>query len=138
MHRNDPQAFRNIYAMHCGMSVCLSVCIRHPGKMAEWIGMRLGMVFGVGLCIGVLDWLPVNSTHGHVVTRSTRHRSPRHRRDFFTKSTRHTVKSSHSHLVTSQHGTKLWVWAHAKFSGLADIKGHYQRAKFGCQGDSRG
>ena len=38
------------------------------------------------------QWLPVNSSHGHVVTRSTRHRS-----------TRHTSGSSHSQLVRSEH-----------------------------------
>ena len=42
----------------------------------------------------------VNSSHGHLVTRSTRHRSTRHMPIFFTQSTRHTVKSSHGHLVT--------------------------------------
>jgi len=36
-----------------------------------------------------VPWLPVNSSHGHVVTRSTRHRS-----------TRHIRVSSHSQLVT--------------------------------------
>jgi len=47
MHRNAPVV----------TSVCrLSVCIRHPGKMAQWIGTRLGMVVVVGLCIGVLDF----------------------------------------------------------------------------------
>ena len=40
-------------------------------------------------------WIPVNSSHGHVVTRSTRHRS-----------TRHIHVWSHSQLVTSEHITK--------------------------------
>jgi len=39
--------------------------------------------------------LPVNSSHGHLVTRSTRHQS-----------TRHTCVSSKSQLVTSEHITK--------------------------------
>ena len=39
--------------------------------------------------------LPVNSSQGHLVTRSTRHRSTRHRH-----------VSSHSQLVTSEHITK--------------------------------
>jgi len=37
------------------------------------------------------------------------YQSTRHRRNFFTESIRHTVKSSHSHLITSQHCTKLQV-----------------------------
>jgi len=36
-------------------AVCLFVRIRHPGETAEWIGTRLVMMVGVGLCIGVLD-----------------------------------------------------------------------------------
>jgi len=44
----------------------------------------------------------------------------------------HKVISSHGQVVMqssrhSQHCTKL-----PKFSGHADIKGHYHRAKFGC------
>ena len=44
IHRNAP------------WSVCLSVGIRHPGETAEWLGTRLGVVVGVGVCIGVLDF----------------------------------------------------------------------------------
>ena len=40
--------------------------------------------------------LPVNSSHGHVVTRSTRHR-----RVFFTESSRRTVISSQASIVQS-------------------------------------
>jgi len=39
-----------------GLSVDLFVCIWYPGKMAEWIRMPLGMLGGVRLCIGVLDF----------------------------------------------------------------------------------
>jgi len=57
------------------------------------------------------------------------------------RSTRHTVMSSYNHLVTIQHCTKLYKGSGPKFSGHADIKGHYQCAKFGCpkpiRGDSR-
>jgi len=51
------QAFCNVSAMHrnAPRSVCLSVCL-HPGKTAEWIGTWLGMVVGVELCVGVLDF----------------------------------------------------------------------------------
>ena len=54
----------------------------------------------------VFFWLPVNSSHGHVVTRSTRHRSTRHRRVFsqshlITRSSRHTVISSQARIVQS-------------------------------------
>ena len=62
----------------------------------------------------LFDRLPVNSSHGHLVTQSSRHSvnsSPVNSSQvhFFTQSTRHTVKSSHSHLVTSEHCTKPWV-----------------------------
>ena len=60
--------------------------------------------------------LPVNLSHGHLVTRSCRHsvnssqvNSSQAR--FFKKSSRHMVKLSHGHLVTSQHCTKLRVGA---------------------------
>jgi len=63
-HCNGLQSFRNVPAMHCNapqytmvcLSGCLLVCIRHPGKTADWIGTWLGMVVGVGLCIGILDF----------------------------------------------------------------------------------
>ena len=52
-----------------------------------------------------------------LVTRSSRHTVNSSQVNssqacFFTESTRHTVISSHSHLVTSPHGTKLWVGTH--------------------------
>jgi len=70
-----------------------------------------------------------------IVTRSSRHTvnsSPVNssQAHFFTESTRHTVKLSQS----TRH-KPAWYKAMGrgpKFSGHADIKGHYQRAKFGC------
>jgi len=68
-----------------------------------------------------LDWTVISS-HSQVVTRSTRHR-----RVFF-----HTVNSSHGQVVTqlSRHKRALYkaTGRRPKFSGYADIKGHYQRA----------
>ena len=65
----------------------------------------------------------VISSHGHVVTRSTRHRHV-----FFQK-----VISSHGQVVTrsSRHKPALYKATDRgpKFSGHADIKGHYHRAK---------
>ena len=55
----------------------------------------------------------VMSSHGHVVTRSTRRKSTRHRHVFFAESSHYMVKSSHSLLITSEHCTKLRV-GHAK------------------------
>jgi len=34
----------------------MSVRSQYRGKMAEWIRLPLGMVSGVGLCMGVLDF----------------------------------------------------------------------------------
>jgi len=80
------------------------------------------------------------SSHGHVVTQSTHHRSTHHRRIFF-----HTVISSHGQVVTrsSCHKQALYkaMGRGPNYSGHVDIKGYYQRAKFGClrllRGDSR-
>jgi len=63
-HHNGLQTLRNVSAMHCNVPqrtvVCLSVGLHfhiwHPGKTAEWIGTRLGILVGVWLCIGVLDF----------------------------------------------------------------------------------
>jgi len=66
MHREAPQWSESLpqrfchapqcTARHRGLSACLLVRIRHPGKTAEWIGTRLGMVVGVGPGIGVLNF----------------------------------------------------------------------------------
>jgi len=74
-----------------------------------------------------VDWLPVNSSHGQLVTRSsrptvysspvnsshtrlitqsTRHMVNSSHGQLVTRSSRHTVISSHSQLVTSEHRTK--------------------------------
>jgi len=65
----------------------------------------------------------VISSHGHVVTQSTRHKST-HRRRVFSQSTRDTVKSSHSHLVTSEHFAQSYGWAMLKYAGEADETGN--------------
>ena len=62
------------------------------------------------------------------------------------QSTPHTVISSHGQVVTqsTRHKPALYkaTGRGPKFSGHVYIKGHYQRAKFGCprplRGDSRG
>jgi len=86
---------------------------------------------GVTVCRGYQSTRHmVISSYGHVVTRSTRHRSTRHRRVFF-----HRVNSSHGQVVTpsSRHKPALYKakGRGPKFSGHADIKGHYQCANFG-------
>jgi len=63
-------------------------------------------VLGLGFCVRVrVLGLPVNSTHGQLVTRSSRHTvNSSHARTF------HKVNSSHSHIVTQSTRHKLTVW----------------------------
>jgi len=59
-----------------------------------------------------------------------------------TWSSRHTVMSSHGQVVTrsSHHKPAMYkaTGRGPKFSGHADINGHYQCAKFGCPRPLRG
>jgi len=57
----------------------------------------------------VLRRLPVNSSHGHLVKRSCHHSVNSSQVNSLQASFFHRVISSHGHLVTSQHCTKLRV-----------------------------
>ena len=80
----------------------LNVAVRHGKIMVRDLCGSAARIFAD---IRQYRRLPVNSTHGQLVSRSSRHRSTRHMPVFshsqlVTRSSRHTVISSHGQLVT--------------------------------------
>ena len=79
----------------------------------------------------MMNYFPCSSLLG-TSQYSMGYQSTRHRRVFFSQSSRHTAKSSHGHHVTSKHCTKLWV-SHAKLCRRGRRGGWSEQCvKFGC------